>query len=72
MVNPLGDAAFEDDVDIWMVIVKMLGETSGILDDPGSMELGNEQDVSWGLLPVESEKAYGGLLVGGANPVRER
>lgn len=71
VVNSLGDAAFKDDVDIWMIVMEMLGETSGILDDPGSMELGNEKDVSGGLLPVESEKAYGGLLVGGADPVRE-
>lgn len=71
MVDAICDAAFKDDVDVWIVVVKMLGEAYGILNDLGSMELGDEEDVPWRLLPVEGEKAYRGLVVGRADPVRE-
>lgn len=72
MVDSVCDAAFKDDVDIWIIVVKMPDKAHGILDDLGSMELGDEQDIPWGVLPMEGEKAYGGLVVGGADPVRER
>lgn len=47
----------------------MLGKAHGILDDLGGVEFGDEQDVPWGVVPVEGEEARGGLMVQGGDSV---
>lgn len=72
VVDTGGDATFEDNVDVGIMIVQMLCKAHGILDDLGSMELRNEQDVPGMVVPMESEEAYRGLMVQRCDPVRER
>lgn len=72
VVNAGGDAVLEDNIDVWIVVVQVLCEANGVLDDLWSMQLGYQEDVSRGLLPVKVEQANRGLVVQRADPVRKR